>query len=58
MKDIEKSRTQRDAQRTVAGRRTTGSVHPETAVLRHLGVELYKERRHNERTADHSRTGH
>jgi hypothetical protein len=52
MKDTEKSRTQRDAQRTVASRRTTGSVPAEQAILRHLGVELYKERRRNER--DHT----
>lgn len=42
MTALEKDRTQRDAQRTVAGRRTTPSSHPEQAVLRHLGVELYK----------------
>ena len=51
MNDIEKGRTQRDAQRTVAGRRATGAVHPEQAILRHLGVELYKERRRNEQAA-------
>jgi hypothetical protein len=49
MNDIEKARTQRDAQRTVASRPTTGSVHPDQGIARRLGVELYKERRHNEK---------
>ena len=52
MKDIDKARTQRDAKRTVASRRTTGSARPENGVVRHLGVELYKERRRNEKAAD------
>jgi hypothetical protein len=51
MSDIDKARSQRDAQRNVASRRTTGSSRPEQAILRHLGVELYKERLHAESTA-------
>jgi hypothetical protein len=51
MSDIDKTRSQRDAQRTVASRRTAGSSRPEQAVLRHLGVELYQERRRDESTA-------
>jgi hypothetical protein len=51
MGDIDKARSQRDAQRTVASRRTIGSSRPEQAILRHLGVELYQERRRNENTA-------
>ncbi|WP_405064876.1 hypothetical protein OG558_23325 [Kribbella sp. NBC_01510] len=49
MSDLDKSRTQHDAQRTVASRRRTGSSRSEQAILRHLGVELYKEshRRNN-----------
>jgi hypothetical protein len=52
MTDLEKNRAQRDARRTVAGRRTTPSSHPEQAVLRHLGVEAYKERNGRSRRAD------
>ena len=52
MTDLEKDRTQRDAQRTVAGRRTTPSSHPEQAVVRHLGVELYKQRTERSRRTD------
>jgi len=51
MGDIDKARIQRDAQRTVASRRTTGSSWSEQAILRHLGVELYKERRRAESVA-------
>ncbi|TCC06276.1 hypothetical protein [Kribbella soli] len=51
MSDIENSRIQSDARRTVARRRTIGSS-PEQAILRHLGVELYKERRRTEASAD------
>jgi hypothetical protein len=50
MSHLEKGRTQRDARRTVANRRTTASSHPEQAILRHLGVELYKERNRSERS--------
>lgn len=42
MSDLDTSRIQKDAQRTVA-RRRTGSTVPEQAILRHLGVELYRE---------------
>jgi len=45
MADIEKGRIQRDAQRAVAGRRTVGTTQAEQAVLRHLSIELYRERR-------------
>ncbi|TCC24753.1 hypothetical protein [Kribbella speibonae] len=51
MSDVEKHRTQADAQRTVA-RRRTGSGVAEQAILRHLGIELYKERHHAERSND------
>jgi hypothetical protein len=51
MSDIDKARRQRDAQHTVASRRTTGSPRSEQAILRHFGVELYKERRRDESTA-------
>ncbi|WP_371402666.1 hypothetical protein OHA10_32855 [Kribbella sp. NBC_00662] len=43
MSDLEKRRTQRDAQRAVA-RRVGGSTPPEQAILRYLSVELYKNR--------------
>ncbi|WP_406054177.1 hypothetical protein [Kribbella sp. NBC_00889] len=43
MKDIDKARTQRDAQLNVASRPTIGSSRFEQAVLRYLGVELYKQ---------------
>lgn len=43
MSDFEKHRTQADARRAVV-RRPTGSAVAEQAVLRHLGVELYRER--------------
>jgi hypothetical protein len=49
MSDFEKHRTQSDARRAV--RRRTGSAVAEQAVLRHLGVELYKERRQAEKPA-------
>jgi len=52
MNDIDKARMQRDAQRNVANRRTIGSARFEQAVLRHLGVELYKERRRRDNAAD------
>jgi hypothetical protein len=52
MADIDKARTQRDAQRTVANRRTTGSSPPEQGILRHLGLELYKERHRRDNAAD------
>lgn len=52
MKDIDKERPQRDAQRHVASRRTIGSSRFEQAVLRHLGVELYKERHRRANAAE------
>ena len=52
MKNIDKVRTQRDAQRTVASRRTVGSSRFEQAVLRYLGVELHKERHRRANAAD------
>ena len=52
MNDIEKARTQRDAKRTVASRRTTGSAHPEQGILRHLGVELYREGHRRDKATD------
>ncbi|MER7251372.1 hypothetical protein [Kribbella sp. NPDC000426] len=48
MSDLEKDRAQRDAQRTASGRRSSGSANPEQAMLRHLGIELYKECRRSE----------
>ncbi|GAA2807038.1 hypothetical protein [Kribbella solani] len=48
MSEIEKARIQRDARRTSAGRRATGSSGPAQAVIRHLGVELYRERHRTE----------
>ncbi|MEV0787877.1 hypothetical protein [Kribbella sp. NPDC050459] len=48
MSDYEKHRTQADARRTVARRRTS-SVAAEQAILRHLGIELYRERRETPR---------
>ncbi|NUR98371.1 MAG: hypothetical protein HOV67_24335 [Kribbellaceae bacterium] len=54
MTDIEKSRIQRDARRIAAGRRTSSSTDPSQAIIRHLGVELYKETRRADRTpSDH-----
>jgi hypothetical protein len=52
MDDIEKDRTQRDARRAVAGRRTVGSARSDHAILRHLGVELYRERHRSVSPAD------
>jgi hypothetical protein len=52
MSEIEKGRIQRDARRTVAGRRSTSSSDPSEAIIRHLGVELYKERHRTEHTPD------
>ena len=54
MKDIEKARTQRDAKRTVASRRTTGSAHPEQSIVRHLGVEVYRDSHRRDNAADES----
>jgi hypothetical protein len=51
MSDYEKQRTQADAQRTVARRRTS-SVVAEQAILRYLGIELYREQRQAERHSD------
>ena len=51
MSDHEKQRAQTDAQRTVAHRRTS-SVVSEQAILRHLGIELYRERRQTEHARD------
>jgi hypothetical protein len=48
MSDFEKRRAQTDAQRAVA-RRRTGSVVAEQAILRHLGIELYRQRHQAER---------
>ena len=45
---IDEARTHHDARRTVASRRTTGSSRSDQAVLRHLRVELYKERHHSD----------
>jgi hypothetical protein len=45
MSDIEKARAQRDAQRTVKNRRTTGLSRAEEAMVRYLGVDLYDARR-------------
>ena len=50
MSDIDKERIQRDARRTVARRTITGSS-PEQAILRRLGVELYRESHRTEATA-------
>ncbi|WP_350275779.1 hypothetical protein [Kribbella sp. HUAS MG21] len=43
MSDLEKSRAQRDAQRSAARRRPSGSATGEQAMIRHLGVEFYLE---------------
>ncbi|MFG1913128.1 hypothetical protein [Kribbella sp. NPDC048928] len=48
MSDLDKGRIQKDAQRAVARRRTGGSALPEQAILRHLGIELYREQHHDE----------
>ncbi|MGW1344426.1 hypothetical protein ACWCOV_25530 [Kribbella sp. NPDC002412] len=56
MGDIDKARIQRDAQRAVAGRRTSGTA-PEQAILRHLSVELYKDRRRETAKAEPSGAG-
>jgi len=53
MSDFEKHRTQADARRAAARRRSTSPV-AEQAVLRHLGAELYKERRQAEEGAGQS----
>jgi len=53
MSDYEKHRTQADARRAAARRRSTSPV-AEQAVLRHLGAELYKERRQAEEGAGQS----
>ncbi|MEV0287038.1 MULTISPECIES: hypothetical protein [unclassified Kribbella] len=47
MSDIDKARLQRDARRAAAARRTSGAA-PEQALLRHLAVELYQDRRREE----------
>jgi len=52
MDDIEKDRTERDARPAVAGRRTVGSARSDHAILRHLGVELYRERHRSVSPAD------
>jgi hypothetical protein len=49
MNDLEKARAQRDAKRTVASRRTPGSVHPDQGIIRRLGVELYRESHRGEK---------
>jgi hypothetical protein len=51
MSDVEKHHVRTDAQRAV-GRRRTGSSMAEHAILRHLGIECYKERRQAERSKD------
>lgn len=43
MSDLEKSRAQRDAQRSAARRRSSGSRTSDQAMIRHLGVEFYLE---------------
>jgi len=48
MSDLEKGRVQRDAQRTVTRRRAAASTNPERAIVRHLGIELYKEQHSHE----------
>lgn len=52
MTDLEKARTQRDAKRLVAGRQRSGSTVPQEAILRHLGLEVYKESHRTEPTPD------
>ncbi len=44
MSDLENRRAQRDAQRSAASRRSSGPTAAEQALIRHLGVEIYKER--------------
>lgn len=43
MSDLDNNRAQRDAQRSAASRRSNSSAAAEHALIRHLGVELYKE---------------
>jgi hypothetical protein len=51
MNDFEKQHAQADARRAVV-RRRAGAVVAEQAILRHLGIELYREQRRTERPAD------
>jgi hypothetical protein len=51
MSDLEKDRAQRDAQRSAA-RRSRGSIASDQAIIRHLGVEFYRERQHTERRTE------
>ena len=53
MSDLDKSRIQKDAQRAVARRRTGGSTLPEQAILRHLGIEVYREQHRQEHHDEH-----
>lgn len=48
MSNLENQRAQRDAQRST--RRSSGSSAPEQAIIRHLSVEFYRERRQADRT--------
>ncbi|NIK59166.1 hypothetical protein [Kribbella shirazensis] len=50
MTDLEKSRAQRDAQRSAARRRPSGPTTADEAIIRHLGVEFYKESHQAART--------
>ncbi|TDO58736.1 hypothetical protein EV651_10911 [Kribbella sp. VKM Ac-2571] len=48
MSDLENKRVQRDAQRSAASRRSSSSTAAGQALIRHLGVEIYKERHQSE----------
>ncbi len=52
MNDSERARIQRDARRTAAGRRIPSTSDPSQAIIRQLGVELYKERHRTEHAPD------
>ena len=48
MSDLDNRRAQRDAQRSAASRRSSGTTATEQALIRHLGVQIYKERQQAE----------
>lgn len=45
MNEIDKARTQRDAQRKTTGNPAAGNAKPYQSMLRYLGVNLYRERK-------------
>ena len=46
MGEIDNTRTQHDAMRSVAGRQIAGQSRAQDALLRYLGVSLYEARQH------------